>query len=230
MESLFTADTLWKIFGLIGVIIFQGRFYLQWIVSEIQKKSIVPIAFWYMSSVGTVILLIYAVYEKEPVGALGQGLNIVIYSRNLVHIWRDRGKLTRTSYIAIHAFAAVVSLISLGFVAWVWMHNIAGAKSGAPDGFWLWVTLGVVGQALFGCRFIIQWLATERAKKSVVPKVFWYISLAACILMLFSYVPRAQWIFALGQAGSLPIYLRNIWFIHHSGDATPPSAEDAVGK
>ena len=213
MPTWLTTENAWFTFGVIGTIIFQGRFYLQWLASEREKKSTVPVSFWYMSSVGTIILLAYAVYKKEPVGVLGQGLNMVIYSRNLVHIWRDRGTLTPRVKYGIQGFAAIVGLISLGFVAWVWMHNI-DTQHEKSDGFWLWVGLGVLGQAMFGCRFIVQWLATERAKKSVMPAAFWYISLAACILSLLSYVPRSEWVFALGQFAILPIYLRNIWFIH----------------
>ena len=62
-------------------------------------------------------------------------------------------------------------------------------------------------------RMIIQWIATEKQKKSVVPNVFWYLSCMAALLSTAAFVHRAEWIFAVGSGLTILIYSRNIWFI-----------------
>ena len=79
---------------------------------------------------------------------------------------------------------------------------------------WFWIGVGVAGQALFAGRFILQWVTTERRRESVIPVAFWYLSVAASVLQLASFVQLRDWIFALGIATTLPIYTRNIWIIH----------------
>ena len=76
----------WVIFGFFGQIFFGARFFVQWLVSEIKKKSHVPIAFWYLSIFGGVLLLAYAIHIKDPVFIVGQGCGLFVYTRNLVLI------------------------------------------------------------------------------------------------------------------------------------------------
>lgn len=73
----------WVVFGLTGQLLFTGRFLVQWIASERAKRSVVPIAFWYLSIGGGVILLAYAIYRQDPVFILGQSMGLFIYIRNL---------------------------------------------------------------------------------------------------------------------------------------------------
>ena len=82
------------ILGLIGQGFFFGRFFVQWIASERQGISVVPLAFWYFSMGGGALLLIYAILKKDPVFILGQAGGLVIYARNLylIHKERSRGK------------------------------------------------------------------------------------------------------------------------------------------
>lgn len=84
-----------------------------------------------------------------------------------------------------------------------------------------WVLIGFVGQFMFMMRFVYQWIASERARKSVMPEIFWYFSLAGG-LILFAYTLHKQDIvFILGQGLGVFIYLRNIYFIRaHKRKAT----------
>jgi lipid-A-disaccharide synthase-like uncharacterized protein len=77
---------MWLAFGFLGQFLFGARFVVQWISSEKKKKSHFPIAFWYLSLSGGLILLIYAIYRKDPVFIVGQGMGIFIYIRNLMLI------------------------------------------------------------------------------------------------------------------------------------------------
>ncbi len=78
----------------------------------------------------------------------------------------------------------------------------------------LWTGVGFLGQAIFGVRFLIQWLKSEQEGRSVIPIAFWYCSLIGGIAS-FSYVIHQQaWPLIIGQGMPLPIYARNIWLIH----------------
>ena len=71
------------ILGFIGQFFFSMRFVVQWIASEKHKKSVVPLTFWIFSVLGSSLLLIYAIYRKDPVFILGQAPNLLIYFRNI---------------------------------------------------------------------------------------------------------------------------------------------------
>ena len=77
----------------------------------------------------------------------------------------------------------------------------------------VWIIVGFAGQALFSARFIIQWLASEKARRSVVPKTFWYFSLAGSAVLLAYAIHRVDPVFIAGQAAGFAIYLRNLYLI-----------------
>ena len=83
---------------------------------------------------------------------------------------------------------------------------------------WL-LALGLSGQALFSARFLVQWIATERARRSVVPPLFWYFSLAGGLVLLLYAIYRADVVFILGQAAGTVIYARNLYFLHSGAAA-----------
>jgi len=82
----------WNVLGSVGQLLFASRFLIQWIRSEMAGRSIIPLAFWYCSLGGGLLLLAYAVYREEPVFIAGQIPGIVVYSRNLYLIARERKK------------------------------------------------------------------------------------------------------------------------------------------
>jgi len=81
---------IWLIIGFLGQALFSMRFLIQWIKSEREKRSTIPIAFWYFSLAGGASLLVYAIHRKDPVFILGQATGLFIYSRNLYLIFRER--------------------------------------------------------------------------------------------------------------------------------------------
>ena len=85
-------DPIWATTALVGQVIFGGRFILQWIVSEYKKRSHVPVAFWFMSLAGSLILLTYSVHIKNPIFMLAFSLNTFIYLRNLHLIYKHAKK------------------------------------------------------------------------------------------------------------------------------------------
>jgi lipid-A-disaccharide synthase-like uncharacterized protein len=83
-------NNAWLVLGLIGQTIFSGRFLLQWIYSEYKRRSVIPVAFWYASIIGALLLLCYACYKKDPVFIVAQASGLLIYLRNLQMRRRDK--------------------------------------------------------------------------------------------------------------------------------------------
>jgi lipid-A-disaccharide synthase-like uncharacterized protein len=83
----------------------------------------------------------------------------------------------------------------------------------------VWLGIGLLAQLMFSMRFIVQWIASERARRSIVPETFWYFSLVGGA-MLFAYaIYRMDPVFMLGQGMGLLIYARNIYFIREHNKA-----------
>lgn len=81
-----SAAQVWLGIGLIGQSVFFMRFVIQWIVSEKKRESVIPMAFWYLSIIGSLIVLSYAIYRKDPVFILGQSVGFIVYVRNILLI------------------------------------------------------------------------------------------------------------------------------------------------
>lgn len=83
-----TTETIWIAIGFIGQGMFFGRWVIQWIASERKAESQVPVVFWYMSLIGGLITLAYAIYRRDPVFIAGQSIGSIVYIRNLMLISR----------------------------------------------------------------------------------------------------------------------------------------------
>ena len=84
----------WLIIGFVGQALFGARFIIQWVVSEKKRESTIPLAFWYCSIGGAVVLLTYAIHRQDPVFIVGQSMGSIIYIRNLILIDRKKKALT----------------------------------------------------------------------------------------------------------------------------------------
>lgn len=80
----------WLIIGFAGQAFFSARFLVQWLYSEWHKRSLIPTAFWYFSIAGGLVLLVYAVHQRDPVFIAGQLTGVIVYGRNLYFITRER--------------------------------------------------------------------------------------------------------------------------------------------
>ncbi|WP_395006748.1 lipid-A-disaccharide synthase N-terminal domain-containing protein [Cypionkella sp.] len=78
-----TGDAVWLLVGLLGQLAFTARFIVQWVASERAKASVMPVAFWYLSIVGGLVVLAYGIHKLDLVIILGQMPGVVVYSRNL---------------------------------------------------------------------------------------------------------------------------------------------------
>jgi lipid-A-disaccharide synthase-like uncharacterized protein len=84
------AETVWLIIGFLGQGVFFTRWLVQWFRSERERESTIPISFWYLSLVGGLITLAYAIYRRDPVFIAGQAIGALVYLRNLMLIYRQR--------------------------------------------------------------------------------------------------------------------------------------------
>lgn len=83
-------NVFWLAIGFTGQAMFSARFLIQWLSTEKQRKSVIPVAFWYFSILGGATLLAYAVHRTDPVFIVGQGAGLFIYSRNLYFVLKER--------------------------------------------------------------------------------------------------------------------------------------------
>ncbi len=92
----------------------------------------------------------------------------------------------------------------------------------------VWLLFGLLGQAFFSARFLVQWIASERRKQSVVPHYFWYFSIGGGLSLLVYAIHRLDPVFIVGQAAGLFVYARNLYFIrqHPVAAAGPAHASD----
>ena len=77
-----------------------------------------------------------------------------------------------------------------------------------------WVIFGLLGQAIFALRFIVQWLASEKKQESHIPIVFWYFSLVGGVILCIYAIYKQDIVFIIGQSTGLIVYVRNLVLIH----------------
>ncbi len=230
LDKLAGQSGLWIIFCIVAWVIFNSRFYVQWLASERKKRSVIPIAFWYQTAIGSFMLLLWAWHTTSALGAVSQCFTLVPCGRNLIHIWRERGVLSRRLHHATHIAVAIVVVLGIFVVYAASMSEINDHQdSSAAEVKWavLWLAIGLIGQALFALRVFIQWAITEMRRKSIVPSSFWYISVVATVLQAIAFAARGggDWVYALGMISNLFVYLRNIWFLHRGGNEAAIKAE-----
>ncbi len=90
LNEMSTVEIVWMLIGFGGQALFASRFIIQWFRSEQEGRSIIPLAFWYCSIGGGVVLFSYALYRQDPVFIAGQGLGLFVYARNLILIFREK--------------------------------------------------------------------------------------------------------------------------------------------
>ena len=89
--DVYTNDGIvWISFGFFAQTLFFLRFMVQWIVSEVKQESIIPVSFWYLSIVGSIGLLVYAIHIKDPVFIVGNSIGFMVYIRNLTLIYKKK--------------------------------------------------------------------------------------------------------------------------------------------
>jgi lipid-A-disaccharide synthase-like uncharacterized protein len=86
---------IWLAVGFLGQALFTARFLVQWLASERKRESIVPVAFWWLSLLGGLALLSYAIFRRDPVIITGQAMGLFVYVRNLMLVSKTRRRAAR---------------------------------------------------------------------------------------------------------------------------------------
>lgn len=88
-----SGETVWLCIGFLGQTLFFMRFFVQWLASERERQSVIPISFWYFSLSGGIVLLAYALWREDPIFIIGQATGLFVYCRNLYFV---SGRRVRT--------------------------------------------------------------------------------------------------------------------------------------
>ena len=168
-------DSSWEILAWIGQACFFARFLVQWIASERAGESIAPRAFWWMSVAGALLLIGYSLHRTEPIFLVGYLVTLAIYLRNLWMMHRGRAALSPLPAAALALLAWVV-LVAYG------LTDLQTAAAGSRA----WLVVGAVAQTLWSSRFLVQWIASEKAENSVIPVGFWFLSIAGGLIFVLA--------------------------------------------
>ena len=94
------------------------------------------------------------------------------------------------------------------------MHDLLTKLGASTATDIIWLTIGLLGQLMFTGRFIVQWIASERAGRSVMPVAFWYFSIIGGLIVLAYGIHKLDLVIILGQLPGVVVYSRNLWLIH----------------
>ncbi|RDK84777.1 lipid-A-disaccharide synthase N-terminal domain-containing protein [Marinirhabdus gelatinilytica] len=191
--------------GFVGQGLFFSRFAVQLFLSEKQKKVITPSVFWKLSLLASVIFFVYGYLREDFSIMLGQTFTYFIYIRNL-QLQGEWKKLHKIFQIFLFVFP--VFIVVYAYNNGIYDLNKLLGKENIPT--WL-LALGIVAQLVFICRFIYQWITSEKTKTSHLPLGFWRISLAGSLLILTYSIFREDIVLFLAHSIGMLVYIRNIF-------------------
>jgi len=195
---------VWDAFGGVGQAIFTWRTVEQWISSERAKKVVVPAAFWAWSLAGSVFLLVYAVYRRDPVYVLGTLVNGCIFARNY--------QLSRRGAAPVPGRRALWPA-ALGLVLFVAVVIEAIGPNHGLVRFnfdLLWLVVGFAGQAFWIGRLVLQSMASERLGRPVLPASYFWFSVWGALLLFAYAIYRVDWVNMAAYGPNVIPYARNL--------------------
>ncbi len=221
---------LWRSFlyplGFVASLLFSIRFLVQWIISEKNKASTVPLLFWQISLAANLCMCLHTFIQVQYPFCIIQGCNAVISWRNL-NLMKPKDE-QKSFKFTLYILFVTFTLITLFFVAeglylygeidWVrtpllpWQSKVNQPLS------LNWHILGFVGGTIFAMRFWMQWIEIERLGKSVLSFSFWLWSLIGALLALIYFIKLNDWVNILGYGIGIIPYIRNLVLIKNSGE------------
>lgn len=191
--------TPWIALGLLGQVLFTARTALQWIASERAGRVRVPAGYWELSLLGSLALLAYAAWARDPIFLCGPLVNTGIFARNLAL----QSQASTTRPLGPGAELAMLGLVLAAVVAS--LYELSAQTTALP-----WVVIGGAGQALWLARYPLQWRHAERAGRACLPASFWRAGLLGSLLLLAYAVYRADPVFVLAFLLNPIPYARNL--------------------
>ena len=191
--------------GFLAQILFSARLFIQWILSEKNKRVITPSLFWKLSLLASFLLFVYGYLRDDFAIMLGQALTYYIYIRNLQlqGEWQKSRKWLRLFLYVFPIFIVVYAFNNGEYDFHKLFHN-----EDIPIGLFI---LGIFSQLIFTFRFVYQWIISEKTKTSLLPVGFWRMSILGASLILIYAVFRQDPVLFVGHITGLAIYTRNIF-------------------
>ncbi len=199
------AFQVWDAVGWLGQALFTLRVVVQWWASERAGRSVLPRSFWWISLAGSLALVVYVAHRQDPVFLAGVSINTAIYARNLILIRRAPSATTPTR----SPWTPVLLGLGVATAAAVVLWKVGGhlVEFDQPA---LLLALGFTAQAIWSSRFILQWYASERAGRSVLPASFFIVSTVGALLLLAYAIVRIDWVMMAAFALNPIPYVRNL--------------------
>jgi len=196
----------WQIYsiGFAAQILFSGRLFIQWFISEKNKKVLTPSVFWKLSLIASFLLFVYGYLRDDFSIMLGQAITYFIYIRNL-QLQGEWNKLHKFFRIFLYFFPVLIIIYSYNNNT----YDIQKLLFNEAIPFWLLI-LGSTAQIIFNLRFVYQWIYSERMKESVLPLGFWFLSLIGSMMILVYAIIRKDPVLFVGHIMGTLIYTRNI--------------------
>lgn len=202
--------------------LFSARLLVQWFLSEKAKKVVSPDLFWQLSLVASILLLIYGILRKDLVIVGGQFVSFYIYLRNLQlkNVWQSF-----PWWLRVLALSAPVLAILFLFITPT-EYNIRDMMHNPLITAQLY-TVGAIGQFIFTFRFIYQLIYSERHHESILPPMFWVISITGSLIIIGYAIVRRDPVIILGQIFGTLIYSRNLilYYTQRVRDREAPTDE-----
>jgi lipid-A-disaccharide synthase-like uncharacterized protein len=192
------------IIGFTAQLLFSARLIIQWMASEKNKKVVTPGSFWVYSFIASFLFFIYGYLRHDFAIMFGQTITYFIYIRNF-QIRGDWKKINSGIRIFILVFPILVTIYYFNNNR-LDMQILLHPENIKPWLLWL----GIAGQFIFTCRFILQWIYAERTRESILPPVFWYCSLFGSFLIIVYAVFRMDAVLFIGQLTGFIAYSRNL--------------------
>lgn len=211
MAAVVLAFQVWDGIGWTGQALFTVRVLVQWLASERAGRSIVPHAFWWLSLAGSLALIVYVIHRRDPVFLTGVSINTAIYVRNLVLVYRRRDPRKER----LSPWVPVCSGLGLAALA-AFALTRAGADVVSFDQPLWALALGFTAQTIWSSRFILQWYASEKEGRSVMPSSFFYVSTLGALLLFAYAVVRLDWVMMAAYVLNPIPYVRNLVLIRRS--------------
>ncbi|MCE5293364.1 MAG: lipid-A-disaccharide synthase N-terminal domain-containing protein [Chlamydiales bacterium] len=189
--------------GFIAQAAFALRFLIQWKATEQKKQSVTPKAFWHLSLLGNILLLVHSLIQLQLPMSLIQSQNSVLSWRN-INLLGPQNQRIRFSTVIVILGAAAAST-SLFFL-------VQDTPTTPTHLF------GIIGMILFALRFWVQWWEAEKTKTSTLNKPFWWLSIVGAIMSGIYFFIIHDWVNCIGPMLSLIPYGRNLYFLRK---ATP---------
>lgn len=211
-------QTLLYPLGYIATFTFGIRFFLQWLVSEYERKSTIPKNFWTISLAGNLSLVLHSLIQQQFHVCIAQACNAVIAWRN-INLMEPKENQYKFNFVIKLMFLTILSITLLFLsqylffeshqISWfkVPNHSLYSEKQSIPLYIHL---LGFAGILLFASRFWVQWIMAEKNQKSYMGPLFWYLSICGNIFSLLYFLYIFDPVNFMGPLIGLIPYMRNL--------------------